>query len=70
MSRLGEVGYTASGSSGSPLFNANGEIIGALSGGQSSENSPKNDYFFSLKKPWDAIDTPRETAQILAKPVR
>ncbi len=52
------VGYTASGSSGSPLFNANGEIIGALSGGQSDENSPSNDYFFSLEKPWDAIDNP------------
>ena len=63
-----EVGYTASGSSGSPLFNANGEIIGALSGGQSSENSPKNDYFFSLKKPWDAIDTPERQLKYWLNP--
>ncbi|MCS2606082.1 T9SS type A sorting domain-containing protein [Parabacteroides distasonis] len=63
-----EVGYTASGSSGSPLFNADGEIIGALSGGQSSENSPKNDYFFSLKKPWDAIDTPERQLKYWLNP--
>lgn len=63
-----EVGYTASGSSGSPLFNADGEIIGALSGGQSSENSPKNDYFFSLMKPWDAIDTPKKQLKYWLNP--
>lgn len=63
-----EVGYTASGSSGSPLFNADGEIIGALSGGQSSENSPKDDYFFSLMKPWDAIDTPERQLKYWLNP--
>lgn len=48
------TGYTAAGSSGAPLFNAKGEIIGALSGGESTYMKPNNDYFFRLLKCWDA----------------
>ena len=47
-----DVGFTAGGSSGSPLFNAQGEIIGALSGGQSTAYSPTNDFFYQLEKAW------------------
>ena len=47
------IGYTASGSSGSPLFDQTGKVVGALSGGQSSKSSPRNDYFYSIQKSWD-----------------
>ena len=47
------IGYTAGGSSGSPLFDKTGKVVGALSGGKSSLASPRNDYFYSLQKSWD-----------------
>lgn len=53
-----DTGYTAAGSSGAPLFNARGEIIGALSGGGSTYVRPNDDYFFRLSKTWDAKDDP------------
>jgi hypothetical protein len=40
-----EHGFTAFGSSGAPLINASGELIGVLSGGASNDSIPKNDYF-------------------------
>lgn len=48
-----DVGYTASGSSGSPLFNGDGLVIGALSGGNSTYQSPVDDYFYRLDVAWD-----------------
>lgn len=63
-----DVGYTASGSSGSPLFNAKGEVIGALTGGSSSAANPANDYFFSLIKTWDAIDKPERQLKYWLNP--
>lgn len=50
------VGYTASGSSGAPLFDKTGKVVGALSGGQSTQSSPRNDYFYSLQKSWNLRD--------------
>lgn len=50
------VGYTARGSSGAPLFDRTGKVVGALSGGQSSQSSPRNDYFYSLQKSWNLRD--------------
>ena len=47
------VGYTANGSSGSPLFNGEGLVIGSLSGGSSTYQSPVNDYFYRLGAAWD-----------------
>ena len=41
-------GSTEGGSSGAPLFNANGQTIGALSGGDATCYSPINDYFWML----------------------
>lgn len=49
-------GSTAPGSSGSPLFNMQGRIIGALSGGYSECRNPKNDYYFALSKTWEPED--------------
>ncbi|MGM9759515.1 MAG: trypsin-like peptidase domain-containing protein [Parabacteroides sp.] len=51
-----EVGCTAAGSSGSPLFDSRQALIGLLSGGQSSCKSPQNDYFYSLGKAWAPAD--------------
>ena len=54
-------GSTAGGSSGSPLFNKEGLLIGGLTGGESTckgENSGgQNDFFFSFSKAWE-MDNP------------
>ena len=51
-------GVTEGGSSGSPLFNNNGLIIGSLTGGTSDCANPNNpDYFGRFSKSWDANGT-------------
>lgn len=47
-----EKGVTESGSSGSPLFDKQGLIVGALSGGSSYCHSPISDYFARLDTAW------------------
>lgn len=47
------VGITESGSSGSPLYDNNGLIIGALSGGDSYCDNRGNDKFWRLNNVWD-----------------
>lgn len=46
-------GSTAGGSSGSPLFDNNNRIIGALSGGESSCSKPNNDFYYTLANSWE-----------------
>ena len=46
------IGVTAPGSSGSPLFDKNGLIIGALTGGISSCTSPEGDSYWSINRAW------------------
>lgn len=46
------IGTTSVGSSGSPLFDAQGRIIGALTGGRSSCSSPSSDSFYAITKTW------------------
>lgn len=46
------VGCTADGSSGSALFDNKCRVVGALTGGNSYCNSPKNDYFYALASAW------------------
>lgn len=53
-----ETGCTADGSSGAPLFDNRSSVVGLLSGGESTCNRPVNDYFYSLKKVWEASDQP------------
>lgn len=53
-------GCTAAGSSGSPLFNACGQVIGALSGGSSTCSLPVNDYYYALSAAWKPTDEPKE----------
>lgn len=47
-------GNTTGGSSGSPLFDANNRIIGALTGGnpEASCSHPIDDYYYALKQSW------------------
>ncbi|WP_280746144.1 MULTISPECIES: T9SS type A sorting domain-containing protein [unclassified Parabacteroides] len=51
-------GSTASGSSGSPLFDSNNRVIGALSGGSSSCSVPMDDFYYALFKAWEPEDSP------------
>ncbi len=57
-----EIGTTESGSSGSPLFNQNGKIIGQLYAGNSScdglENNNEYDIYGRLAVSWDTGSTP------------
>lgn len=51
--RQWKSGVTERGSSGSPLYDSEGLIIGALSGGESTCASQGNDDFWRLYKTWD-----------------
>lgn len=48
------TGATEGGSSGSALVNASGHVIGALSGGMATCQSPEDDWFWMLDVAWDA----------------
>lgn len=50
------VGTTAPGSSGSPLFNSQQQVLGVLTGGTSYCNSKGADQFGSLLKVWESSD--------------
>ncbi len=58
-----EIGTTESGSSGSPLFNESGKLIGQLYAGQAScngiENNNDYDIYGRFATSWDAGDTPQ-----------
>ncbi|MCL1943520.1 MAG: T9SS type A sorting domain-containing protein [Candidatus Azobacteroides sp.] len=47
-----DSGTTEGGSSGSPLFDGQLRVIGALTGGNSTCKSPIRDYYWTLKKAW------------------
>ena len=47
-----KIGSTAAGSSGSPLFDGEGRIIGALTGGSSNCSSPTEDAYWAIKEAW------------------
>ncbi|GEQ86939.1 hypothetical protein ULMS_24470 [Patiriisocius marinistellae] len=58
-----EIGTTESGSSGSPLFNENGKIIGQLYAGQASclgtETNNDYDIYGRFASSWDSGNTPQ-----------
>lgn len=47
-----EIGTTAAGSSGSGLFDKSGLLIGALTGGASTCNSPESDHYYAIHRTW------------------
>lgn len=47
------VGTTEAGASGSALFDKDGRIVGALSGGRSTCNSPYSDTYYAIAQTWD-----------------
>ena len=47
-----EMGTTEGGSSGSPLYNADQNVIGVLTGGDASCENPENDYYTQLSYAW------------------
>lgn len=47
-----ETGATEPGSSGAPLFDQNHQVIGSLTGGQSTCYYPVNDYFEMFSRAW------------------
>lgn len=53
-------GATAGGSSGSPLFDANNRVIGALTGGDPSAScyKPIDDYYYAISKSWEIETEP------------
>ncbi|MBQ3636710.1 MAG: trypsin-like peptidase domain-containing protein [Bacteroidales bacterium] len=59
------TGVTEAGSSGSPLFDVGGHIIGALTGGAAICNNPKDDYYWELAKAW-TLEAYEEGTQSLA----
>ncbi len=60
------VGITEDGSSGSPLYDAEGLIIGALSGGTSFCSQRGNDKFWRLNSVWDnSLSTPTSLMSVI-----
>ncbi len=57
--RAWETGITEAGSSGSPLFDKDGAIIGGLSGGRSTCSDPRQDTYFAIHKTWTNADPSR-----------
>lgn len=48
-----DTGATEGGSSGSALVNADGRVIGSLSGGEATCRKARNDWFWMLSEAWD-----------------
>ena len=64
-----EVGTTESGSSGAPIFNANHQIFGSLSGGQASCYSPIYDYFSKFSTAFNKYLEAEEQLQVWLDPL-
>ena len=61
-----ETGSTHGGSSGSPLFDRNGLVVGTLTGGNSTCQNPVSDYFTILYKSWESSDADNQLKTYLA----
>ncbi len=61
-----DLGTTAGGSSGSPLFDGKGLIIGALTGGSSTCSNPTNDAYYAITTTWKKSDRANADNMVLA----
>ncbi|MFW6289455.1 MAG: T9SS type A sorting domain-containing protein [Mariniphaga sp.] len=57
-----EAGVTEQGSSGGPLFNPAGNVIGTLTGGSATCNNPVNDFYARFDMAWEF--TPDSSGQL------
>lgn len=48
-----EAGVTENGSSGGPLFNPAGNVVGTLTGGSATCQNPVNDYYSRFSRAWE-----------------
>jgi len=63
-----EIGTTESGSSGCALFNQNKLIIGSLTGGTATCDTPTDDFFTMFNKQWDFYKTSDKQLKIWLDP--
>ena len=63
-----EIGTTQQGSSGCPLFNQNKLMIGTLTGGTATCDTPTNDLFAMFNKQWDYYKTSDKQLKIWLDP--
>lgn len=59
------AGCTSGGSSGSPLFDSQGKVLGSLTGGRSECDDPKNDYYYAISKVWDQYESGKQLKDFL-----
>ncbi len=64
-----DVGTTEAGSSGGPLFDNLGRLVGTLSGGQAACGNSINDYFQKFSESWDRYPNPSEQLKIWLDPL-
>ncbi len=65
-----DFGVVQGGSSGSPLFNEQGLVVGTLTGGSSSCSSPNNpDYYGKMSYHWDQSPDPYEHLNYFLDPI-
>lgn len=63
-----QLGCTAIGSSGSPLFDADHRVMGTLTGGNSYCNAPYNDFYYGLFAAWQPSDEADKQLQCWLSP--
>ena len=64
-----EAGTTDGGSSGAPLFNDKGKVVGTLVGGGTKCAEEINDYFAKLSRAWDEFDNDQTQLEVWLEPI-
>jgi len=65
-----ETGTTEAGSSGAPLFDASGSIIGTLTGGLAKCDNPIKDYFQMFSHSWKDFSNSGEQLAVWLDPIK
>ena len=64
-----DVGTTEPGSSGGPLFDPNGLVVGTLAGGQAQCGNSINDYYQKYSEAWDRYASPATQLKAWLDPI-